>query len=290
MRICDAISKFSELISQNLDLEQNLAKNEVRIFLAKILSATKEFLILNSTKKLTETQILQLESYVKRRINFEPIAYIIEDKEFFSLNFKVNNHCLIPRPETELIIEYVINHYNSNYHDISLKNNIEILDLGTGSACIPISILKNIPNSIAVATDISRETLNIAKINAKNHDLLDRITFIESNWFDNIRNLKFDIIISNPPYISSNDKNLMSKEVLLFEPHSALFSDENGLSDYKKIAKSAKNFLKNNGIIILESGFNISDDIKNIFLAENYKFIELKKDLSKLDRMIVFSL
>lgn len=223
-------------------------------------------------------------------INHKPIQYIIGSTEFFSLNFIVNKHVLIPRPETEELVDWIIS-------DIKPKEKlntqkINILDIGTGSGCIAISLAKNLPNTSIYAIDISKEALKIAKKNAINNNVA--ITFIEDDILNSTFNtkaleqkLKFDIIVSNPPYVRLLEKELMQDNVLKNEPHTALFvANDNALIFYDKIADFAINHLKPNGEIYFEINQYLGNETMALLKNKGFKNINLKKDIFDVDRMI----
>jgi len=197
---------------------------------------------LTQTKLITEPERIlskeeenTLAAYIQRRVKGEPLAYITGDKEFWSLTFKVNKHVLIPRPETELLVELAL-------EKIKNKKSATILDLGTGSGAIAIAISKQRPDCILTATDSSELALDVARKNASIHKT--DITFVQSDWYTNIANNKFDLILSNPPYIDKNDPHL-DEHVYQYEPKSALISCNNGLFDLEKIINGAKKYLSN---------------------------------------------
>ena len=215
---------------------------------------------------------------LKRLENGEPVQYIVGDVNFYGNILKVNKNVLIPRPETEELVEKT----QELIKDIFKDTNIDILDIGTGSGCIPITLKKLLPNSNVSACDISKEALAVAKDNAKENNVT--INYIESDVFNNINN-KFDVIISNPPYIR-NDEEIMDI-VKNNEPHLALYAEDNGLYFYKRIIKESKEYLKNKFIMAFEIGETQAEDIINI--AKSYYpncQIYKDQDMQHLDRFI----
>ena len=211
-----------------------------------------------------------LEEYV-------PIQYITNKQEFMQLNFFVNENVLIPRSDTEILVEEIIENYKNK--------EVKILDLCTGSGCIAISLKKYIENSKVYAIDISEEALNIAKQNAMNNET--DITFIKSDMFSNIKEEKFDIIVSNPPYIKTEVIKKLDKEVKK-EPLIALDGGNDGLYFYKKIIEEGYKFLNEEGKIFFEIGYDQKEDIINLINNNNkYELIKTKKDLENNDRIIV---
>ncbi|WP_341764312.1 peptide chain release factor N(5)-glutamine methyltransferase [Candidatus Tisiphia endosymbiont of Beris chalybata] len=261
----------------------NTANLESRILMQYITNQPIEYLLARFEEVLPLYQQIKFGELINRRLTLEPIAYIIGTKEFYGYQFIVNNKVLIPRQDTEILVEAVLNEQNS------LGVETTILELGTGSGCIAISLLLERRDIKATATDISQDALVIATHNAKRHNVLTRLSIIHSDWFQNLAEQKCDIIVSNPPYISYNDRRYMSPETLKYEPKTALFAENNGLAAYHIIAQSAKKFLKGQGKIFLEIGFNQAEMVKEIFSHYHYTFKQLYRDLGNQDRALVFS-
>jgi len=231
-----------------------------------------------SGKRLSESELLLHRNIIKRLQNKEPIQHIIGEVEFYGLPFKVNPDVLIPRPETEELVDLILN-TNTN-------QSPKILDIGTGSGCIPISLKHNLPQAIISAVDVSEKALKIAQQNAKLNQV--NIDFILSDILsDNFNSLTpFDIIVSNPPYVLESDKKQMDENVLKFDPHLALFvDDDNALLFYKRIVDLSKHLLKPKGHLYFEIHENLGKEVKT--LMENNQFTDVKilKDLQGKDRM-----
>ena len=223
--------------------------------------------------KIEKKYIELLDELIKGK----PLQYITHSQEFMKLNFFVDENVLIPQPDTEILVEKAL-------ELIKDSKNMSILDLCTGSGAIAISIKKYANNVNMYASDISKKALNIARLNAKNNDT--EIQFIESNMFENIKNLKFDIIVSNPPYIETDAIINLPKDVQN-EPILALDGGLDGLTYYKIIRDNGYSFLKHNGKILIEIGYNQNNRVVNLFKENrNYKNIEIYKDLSNIDRVI----
>ncbi|ABV74002.1 tRNA (guanine-N(7)-)-methyltransferase [Rickettsia canadensis str. McKiel] len=286
----------------------NSSQLEARILLQHVINTPLQYLLIKLDEQLNQSEIEAFEKLLERRLKHEPIAYIIGVKEFYSREFIVNKHVLIPRGDTELLVDIVVAlvkrcHYResrnpvNHYMDTCLRgydtrlqtNNIKILELGTGSGCIAISLLCELPNANVIATDISLDAIEVARNNALKHHVTDHIQIIHSNWFENIENQKFDFIVSNPPYISNTEKSEMAIETINYEPHLALFAEENGLQSYKTIAENAKKFLKQNGKLALEIGFKQKETVIQIFLDQGYNLENVYKDLQGYSRVILFS-
>lgn len=284
------MKSISESLSEgrNCLSEKNIDPREARLLLAYSMGIPTDELIKYDT--CSDEEYMIFKEAIKRRVQGEPYAYITGYKEFMKLKFKVNKYTLIPREDTETLVQKAIEIAN-NIHDSksfiptkkSKDKNIRILDMCTGSGCIAISLAKYIQGSKVDAVDISKEALLIAKENAEINNV--KINFIYSNLFENVFE-KYDLIVSNPPYISTDEIEKLQIEVRN-EPHIALDGGIDGLDFYKKISKDAKQFLKPNGILIFEIGFLQAKDVKDILENEEYKNIEILKDLSDNDRIII---
>ena len=250
---------------------------KARILLAFTIKKSKEYLITHDTDEISSQVVEQYKEYVIRLKNNEPLQYITGQQEFMKMNFNVNNNVLIPRQDTEILVEEVLE---------LCKNieNAEILDLCTGSGIIAISIYNNVSKANVYASDISKEALKIAKQNNKN--LKTEVKFIESNLFENIKQ-KFNIIVSNPPYIKTKVIELLDKEVQK-EPIIALDGGKDGLKFYREIINNAHKFLKPNGYLCLEIGYDQKQEVIDIIKQTNeYKDIYSKKDLAGNDRIVI---
>lgn len=249
-----------------------------KIVLSEILGMQKEFLIIHDMKVLNRNQETKYKEFLVRLADNEPVQYIINKQEFMKLNFFVDNNVLIPQPDTEILVEKII--------EISknINKKLKILDLCTGSGAIAVSLAKNIRNCEIYASDISKEALNIAKLNAKNNEV--QINLIESDLFDNIHEYDFDIIVSNPPYIKTEIIDSLEEEVKK-EPVLALDGGIDGLDFYRIIAIKAKDYLKENGILALEIGYDQKNQINEILKYEGFGQIENIKDLANNDRVII---
>lgn len=224
------------------------------------------------SKELYNINILKFA--VRRRILKEPISHIINLRNFWNSSFFINNNVLDPRPESELIVEKVL--------EISGTNS-SIIDLGTGSGCLAISIALERPNFKVFASDISNDALKIAEINSRFHKT--KITFIKSDWFSKI-NRTFDIIIANPPYISENEYNNLPVSIRRFEPKIALTAGLNGLDSFKKIIKELHKYLNPSGMIFMEIGYNQKKQIEALFIKHGYQKINFFRDLSGTPRVV----
>ena len=255
-------------------------KNKARAILQHTLKKSKEYTIIYDKNEVTKEERDNYVKNIKRLISGEPLQYITGVQEFMKLNFIVNKDVLIPQPDTEILVEEVIKIANK------MENPI-ILDLCTGSGAIAVSLAKNIPNAKIIATDISKKALEIAKYNAKLNGVLNSIDFIESNLFNKIKNIKFDVIVSNPPYIETNEIQKLPKDVRQ-EPMIALDGGKDGLDFYRKIYDKGNEFLNRQGYICVEIGYNQREAVKRI-IEKKQRYVETYciKDLCENDRVIV---
>ena len=259
--------KIEDLLRIGLEKLNNIdeADLKLKMILSDLLKEDKSYLVIHKDREISGNIEAEFLKSVERLKQGEPVQYIIGKTEFYGLEFNVNSNVLIPQPDTEILVEEVIDIYNKNYSNYN--ENITILDLCTGSGAIAVSLKKNLENIEVFASDISTKALEIAKKNANKNNT--EITFIESDLFENI-NTKFDIIVSNPPYIERDVLKTLSEEVK-HEPVLALDGGEDGLEFYRKIAKDAKSYLKENGILAIEIGFDQKDSVIKLLEQEGYK-------------------
>jgi release factor glutamine methyltransferase len=271
------MNKLVNIIPKFLSEINNFSRREVASFaylsIEKILGYSKSDCIIHSNQELTNDNIISFENIISDLKQNIPIQYILGEAHFYDLKFKVNSSTLIPRGETEELVQYIL------LHDF-----ISVLEIGTGSGCIAVSIAKN-SNSKITAIDNSLEALEIAKSNAILNSV--KINFVLSDIFNFSDTKKYDLIVSNPPYVLESEKKLMDKNVLDYEPHNALFvSNNDPLVYYKEIAKIATNNLNKNGLLFFEINENYSKQIIELLSNLNFVDIELKKDINGRDRII----
>lgn len=250
-----------------------------RILMQYVLKIDRNKLIINKNDNVDINKENEYKEYIEEIIKGKPVQYITNNQEFMRLNFYVDENVLIPQPDTEILVEEVIK-------SIDIKENIEILDMCTGSGCIGISLAKNIENTKVTLVDISKEAIEIAKKNAIQNGVENKVTFIQSDMFENVKG-KFDIIVSNPPYIKTDIIQALDKQVQN-EPHIALDGGEDGLDFYKILINEAHKYLKKDGKIFLEIGYDQKQEIESLAKqSKHYKKIETIKDLSQNDRVII---
>lgn len=261
--------------------------NEAELLFTSILNCERASLYLNKNKVLDRKESSFISSVLKRRFLGDPIQYILGRQEFMGLEFRVNKDVLIPRQETEILVEIVLQYVTRSQG--RKDTSVNILDIGTGSGCIAISLAKFLPDVKITATDISQEALNIAVENAKAHRAEDRISFICGDLFTPyaIRLTPYDLIVSNPPYIPGAEIAGLQPEIS-YEPAVALDGGEDGLDFYRRIIQESPLYLKPGGFLIMETGIGQSGEIKNIFkIAGNFEIIEVVKDYNGIDRVAI---
>ena len=263
-------------------LQKNKIANpqlDSEILLSNSIKRDKKHIILNPKEVLNSEQLGKFKSLIERRKKGEPIAYLINKKEFWKDEFFVNKDVLIPRPDSELIIEQVLKIYSKD-------DQLQILDIGTGSGCILLSILKERSNFYGTGIDISKKSINVSKFNAKQLNLTNRVKFFHSS-VDNFNNGKYDIIVSNPPYIEQLSLKYLEKDVVNFEPKLALSGGLDGFSKIRKVINKASILIKKNGKFILEIGFNQKNKVIKILKEEGFYVNKAIKDYGNNDRCII---
>ena len=249
------------------------------LILSKVINKKREEILLNTNNKLKKKDITKFKNYLLRRYEKEPMAYILGYKHFWKYKFLTNKSVLIPRPDTELLLEETLKY-------LPIEKTKKILDVGTGSGCIIVSLLKERPKCIATAIDISKNAIKVAETNAKLHQLENKINFININ-IDKYKSYNYDLVISNPPYISSVELNRLDDDIKFHEPKLALSGGSDGFRDLKKVIIKSKRLLKINGKLILEIGHKQKNKCSKILNENGYYINQISKDLSGKDRCIV---
>ena len=276
MNIQTLLNQASKTLKQ---LSNTSSKLDSEILLSKIIKKNRKYLILNSNEELKKENIKSFDYLVKRRKKGEPIAYLINKKEFWKQNFYINQNVLIPRPDTETLVEETLKLFNVN-------SKLNMLDIGTGSGCILLSILKERRNFFGTGIDISKKAINVARFNAKMYQLSNRVKFYNSD-VDKFLIGKYDLILSNPPYIRQQDLKYLEIDVKDFEPKLALDGGKDGFSKITKVISKTAVLLKRNGRFILEIGFGQKNRILNILKQNNFFINKVLKDYGKNDRCII---
>lgn len=278
LTIVEAINKTADYLNQK-GIES--ARLNAELLLAHVLKCRRINLYLNYETPLTSNELENFRELIKRRLKFEPLQYILGKTEFFGLEFEVNPSVLIPRPETELLIETVLETIDKNRF-------YNILDVGSGSGNIAITLAKNIPDVMVTGIEISDEAIATSKRNAKLHQVEDKIIFVKKNIFEvtDLNNDQFDYIVSNPPYISISDYAKLAPELLNYEPKIALTDCGDGLTFYKRIVDLAETLLKIGGKIFFEIGVYQAEMVNKILLDAGFDQINIRKDYANINRII----
>ena len=263
--------KQKNILSYKLDSE---------ILLSKALEKKREDILINPDQKVNFIQSLKFNHLITRRASREPIAYIVKEKEFWSKTFVINKHTLIPRPETELMVDGIIKIYRNQ--------KISILDIGTGSGCILISLLSELVSSRGIGIDISKGAIFLAKKNAKKHNIRNIDFKVRS--FTDIYNYKFDLIVSNPPYISSREIKNLQEDIKKYEPKIALDGGNDGLDVIKKVIYKSRDILKINGKLALEIGNEQYKKVSELLNKNNFKIERNIKDYKTNIRCLIAAL
>ena len=273
--------KSAIIIGTNILKDQYIqtAQLDTEILMAKAIDEDRKYIILNDQKNLKDTNLKYFEKLIKERASRKPIAYLVEQKFFWNSEFTVTNDTLIPRPDTELLVESILKLTKN-------KNKMNILDVGVGSGCVLLSILKEKKNFYGTGIDISKKCINISKKNAIKLKLDSRVRFYKSD-VDKFSLGKYDIIVSNPPYIKNYNLKYLERDVANFEPKLALDGGLDGLLKIRKVIRKSSELIKKNGKFILEIGFDQKNKVINLLNKEGFYINSTLKDLAKNDRCIV---
>jgi len=275
MNVLELLNKGSDELKKKKIATYRL---DSEILLSKVLRKKREEILINLDQKICLKNIYKYNNLIHRRSQNEPVAYITKEKEFWSKNFFVSKNTLIPRPETELMVEKLVKIYKGK--------SISILDIGTGSGCILISLLSELSYSSGVGIDISKNAILIAKKNAERHKKLLNTKFLNKSLSSNF-NQKFDLIVSNPPYIRSKDIRNLNDDIKKYEPRIALDGGNDGLDLIKKIIYKTKNILKIKGLLALEIGNEQNKKVSNILIKNNFKIEHIIKDYKDNVRCLI---
>ncbi len=276
MNIQEAIKRANSFLKLN-----NIKSSELdsEILMSKVIEKDRAYLILNSKEKIKKNKLYQFNRLIRERSSGKPVAYLIGKKEFWKHEFNIKEGVLIPRPDTEIIIEETLK-------VVKYKSKLKVLDIGVGSGCLLLSILKEKKDFNGVGIDISQICLDISKINSLKLGLKNRVKFFKSN-VDNFDCGKYDLIVSNPPYIKKLDFNYLECGVINFEPKLALDGGLEGISEIRKVIYKSSELIKKNGKLILEIAFDQKNKVKEILKEKGFYINKVIKDLAKKDRCII---
>ena len=276
MNIENAINHGTKILKKN---NIKYAKLDSEILMSKVVGKEKEFILLNQNDYLDNNVFNQFKNLIIQRSKGKPIAYLIGKKDFWNYEFKINRNVLVPRPDTELIIQEAL-YLTKN------KNKLKLLDIGIGSGCILLSILDEKKDFYGVGIDVSKKCIDLSKINALNLGIGNRIKFFKSD-VDNFNYGKYDLIISNPPYIKKLDLKKLDKDVINYEPKLALDGGLDGLSKIRKVINKSSELIKLNGKLVIEIAYDQKEMVKDILRNNGFFINKVVKDLGKNDRCII---
>lgn len=276
MQIVDALKHAKHQLDASDAINSDSPKLDTEILLCSVLKCERTHLYTYPEKELSNDELESFNKLITLRSEGHPVAHLTNQKEFWSLSFHVTQDTLIPRPETELLVETALN-------KLPIDSEINILDLGTGSGAIAIAIASERPLAKITATDISDAALKVAKLNAETHQI-NNIEFKKTSWFDKEENHCYDIIVSNPPYINNDDAHLTQGDVR-FEPLSALSSGIDGLDDLRIIIHDSKKYLTNQAWLLVEHGYNQGEQVRDLFIENAFTSVSTIKDYANNDRI-----
>ena len=276
MNIAEVIKEASKLLEQK-KIKSALLDSE--ILMSKVLKKDRKFLIMNSRNEVVDKDYKNFRKLISSRLKRKPVAYLTGVKSFWKYDFKINEKVLIPRPETELLIEEVLEFYK-------IKENINFLEIGIGSGCIILSILKEKKSFLGKGLDVSKDSLKVCKVNAETLGLNSRLKLYKSD-IDNFMLGKYDLIISNPPYIKNLDLKNLDDDIINYEPKKALDGGLDGLSEIRKVIKKSSELIKYRGKLVLEIAHDQKNEVKKILENNNFYINKVVKDFAKKDRCII---
>ena len=276
MNINLAINEGSKILKSKLIPNSLL---DAEILMAKTINKDRNYILLNSSNPINKIDLNNFYKLIEQRSLGNPVAYLTKKKSFWNSEFFITKNILIPRPDTELIVENILRLTKQ-------RNKMNILDIGIGSGCILLTILKERKKFRGTGIDISKNCINISKINAKNLKLINRVRFYKTD-VDKFAQGKYDLIVSNPPYIKKFNLKYLEKEIADFEPKLALYGGLDGLSEIRKVIKKSSELIKKNGKFILEIGFDQKNKVINLLKKEGFYINSTQKDLANNDRCIV---
>ena len=276
MILQDLLKEAHQSISTYLKFPEDEALVDARLLLQHSLGVNYAWLIAHTHDDLTDAQLQSFEQLLSRRLKGEPVAYILGMREFYGLPLKTTSATLIPRPDTETLVEAALDKLPTN-------QNLKVLDLGTGTGAIALAIGKSRPHADVTAVDFSHEALSVAQENAQNLQITN-VRFLQSDWFSSLQGEKFDVIVSNPPYIAEDDAHLTQGD-LRFEPLTALASGKDGLDDIRRIIQAAPSHLNRNGWLMLEHGYDQAEKVGELLTLHGFEQVSHVPDLSGMLRV-----
>jgi len=286
MTILEALIRATEILREN-KIDNPCSTTE--IFLSSVLNLKRVELYLNKDRILTQQENEKFNSYLQQRISGKPIQYVTGEVGFFGLEFKIDPRAMIPRPETEVLVSEIVEQFKKTKKEF---DPLKVVDIGTGSGVIAITLAKELANSLIYATDISKDALELAKENAERNDVEQRIEFIYGDLFEPLIEKNFensiDCVVSNPPYVKDSELGKLDKEIRNYEPKVALLSGEDGIGFHKKITEGAVTYLKSGGLLAFEVGLGDAERLTEFIASNNsYENIKIVKDLAGIKRVVL---
>ena len=277
MTVAEGLRDGAKLLQENTIAEP---QREVVLLMGHALKRDRTFIYANPDYRLNAVESILFKAVLRRRAAHEPFQYIVGRQEFYGLEFYVTPDVLIPRPETEILVEAAINEFQDD-------ENCKFLEVGVGSGCISVSILANLPNATALGGDVSYKALVVAGNNAENNGVSKRLDLQLSNVYDSIDDREFDLIISNPPYVADTELDSLQREVRDYEPKAALSGGPDGLDLIRRLVKGAPKLLRPNGMLLIEIGWDQSERVADLLKRQGWKTINMQPDLQGIPRIVV---
>ena len=257
---------------------------EIQMMIAKVIEKDRLYIMLNLEEDIDESKVEIIKTMIDKRKNSYPLQYILGEREFWGMDFKVSEGVLIPRQDTEILIEETLKKLKDNKH----KSNLKGFEIGVGSGIISITLLKEIETLTMIGVDINDKAIELTKANALKHEVSDRLCILNSNLFEKInKENQFDFIISNPPYIETKVIDSLKEDIKQHEPKLALDGGEDGLDFYRAIIEQSKSYISPEGFIAFEIGYNQGEAVKKIFVENGYPNVTIAKDLAGFDRVVI---
>ena len=278
--------KIKDIINYGVAMIKNTESPslETQMMIAKVIEKDRLYIMLNLEEDIDESKVEIIKTMIDKRKNSYPLQYILGEREFWGMDFKVSEGVLIPRQDTEILIEETLKKLKDNKH----KSNLKGFEIGVGSGIISITLLKEIETLTMIGVDINDKAIELTKANALKHEVSDRLCILNSNLFEKInKENQFDFIISNPPYIETKVIDSLKEDIKKHEPKLALDGGEDGLDFYRAIIEQSKSYISPEGFIAFEIGYNQAEAVKKIFVKNGYPNVTVAKDLAGFDRVVI---
>ena len=278
--------KIKDIINYGVAMIKNTESPslETQMMIAKVIEKDRLYIMLNLEEDIDESKVEIIKTMIDKRKSSYPLQYILGEREFWGMDFKVSEGVLIPRQDTEILIEETLKKLKDNKH----KSNLKGFEIGVGSGIISITLLKEIETLTMIGVDINDKAIELTKANALKHEVSDRLCILNSNLFEKInKENQFDFIISNPPYIETKVIDSLKEDIKKHEPKLALDGGEDGLDFYRAIIEQSKSYISPEGFIAFEIGYNQAEAVKKIFVKNGYPNVTVAKDLAGFDRVVI---